>query len=62
VADEHEQALAAFLRIFDERLASAPLVEQRHAEREGLIEAQRASGPVEREFAYWVEPRRPARD
>ncbi len=57
MTEEHEQALAAFLRIFDERLASAPVVERRNAERDGLIEARRAPGPVDAEFAYWVEPR-----
>jgi hypothetical protein len=54
MTDEHEQALEAFLRIVDERLASAPLVDRRRPGRKGLIEARRATGPVDGEVAYWV--------
>jgi len=56
MTDEYEQALAAFLRTFDERMATAPVVERRRVDRDGLIEARRAPGPVEGELAYWVEP------
>ena len=52
MTEEHEQALAAFLRTFDERMATAPLIERRRVDREGLIEARRAPGPVDGECAY----------
>jgi hypothetical protein len=56
MADEHEQALAAFFRAFDKRIAAAPVVDRRRLDRGGLIEARRAPGPVDGELAYWVAP------
>lgn len=59
MAHDREDALAEFLRTFDERLAGAPIVDRRGGDRRDrrqpkLIEAARASGPVDRDFAYWA--------
>ncbi len=59
--DEREDALKAFLRAYDERLAAAPLLDRRTSDRRGarphLVEASRVPAPVDRAFAYWVSPR-----
>jgi len=55
MTDERERALAAFWRVFEKRLATAPVVEHRRRDREKLIDAQRAPGPVDGEVAYWVQ-------
>ena len=59
MASQHEDALAEFLHAFDERLATAPVVDRRVTDRRDrrqpkLIDAARASGPVRGDFAYWA--------
>jgi hypothetical protein len=61
MSDEHERALAAFLRTFDKRMSDAPVVDRRQVDRDGVIEARRAPGPVVGEVAYWVKPPRRTR-
>jgi hypothetical protein len=60
MTDEREEAMQAFLRAFDERLAApAPLVDRRREDRRGawqhLIDAAHVSGPADRDFVYWTE-------
>ncbi len=57
MTDEHDEALAALMRVFDERLAAAPLVKRRATIEDRPIEARRAKGPVAGDFAYWIAPR-----
>ena len=55
MTDEHRDALAQFLRVFDMR--KAPVVERRKAPPVEIVNARRAKGPVAADFAYWVEPK-----
>jgi hypothetical protein len=55
MTDEHREALEAFLRIFDERTAAAPVMDRRVSPpATEIVTARRAKGPVEGDFAYWV--------
>ena len=57
MTDEHHEALEAFLRAFDKRLETAPVVDRRKARAEAIVEARRSAGPIRRDFAYWVSPK-----
>ncbi len=66
MSDEHEAALDEFMRVFDARLNAAPVMDRRAIAgitdrraggQDKPVEARRASGPVNRDFAYWVTDR-----
>ena len=51
---EHEAAVRALMQAFDARLAAAPLIDRRAVERDGVVDARRAAGPVGDDFAFWA--------